>query len=505
MTSADGGDEDETSEPSEDSADCRSETGEDSSFDVDSESDSGSRFDEFHERLADRESDRERVKKKAETEEKTDDRTPNRDDSDDSAFADGHSEGAVDTEVATEGDTPTSEERTRTSSDRDDAQENTSDGWVWGSSIPSEVEQSPPNEGGEIERRVSPDSEERIWNAVDPSGSEGSSGTDDSTEELSTIDDSSGDPSGDDDGVEEISTTETGDRSTLTADSDEGGTGTDEVDEVPSEETNPDERTRWSELEASFERAQADTTGELIETEGSVSEPFGKKRVDSDGTTGSDRLGSEPSTAPRKPEHSLSRDLDRAVSASSVLLLGPTGRPISDAICSRFLTDDGESRNVIFVTFSDSPNERISICHRADEWSGGEIGIVEVGRGSRAATAASEITSGDRGGSITTRHVTNPGDLSKLGIVITQLLSAFEETPRGTVLCFHTLSALHREVGTKTLFRFLNALEGRLNGTDALGHYHIDPELHDEIVIETLRPIFDRVIRFSANGDLEIE
>lgn len=105
----------------------------------------------------------------------------------------------------------------------------------------------------------------------------------------------------------------------------------------------------------------------------------------------------------------------------------------------------------------------------------------------------------------TTRYVTNPGDLSKLGIVITQLLSAFEDSPQKTVLCFHTLSALHREVGTKTLFRFLNALEGRLNGTDAVGHYHIDPELHDEIVIETLRPISDRVIQFSATGDLEIE
>jgi hypothetical protein len=157
------------------------------------------------------------------------------------------------------------------------------------------------------------------------------------------------------------------------------------------------------------------------------------------------------------------------------------------------------------VTFDDSPSDRVEVCHRADGWSGGRIGIIEVGRGGRNSPAASEITGGDGSGSITTRHVSKPGDLSKLGIVITQLLSKFDESPRETVLCFHTLSVLHREVGTKTLFRFLNTLQGRLNAAGAMGHYHMDPDLHDEIVIETLRPIFDSVVRFSADGEFEIE
>jgi hypothetical protein len=188
-----------------------------------------------------------------------------------------------------------------------------------------------------------------------------------------------------------------------------------------------------------------------------------------------------------------------------VLLLGPTAGTIADALCSRFLTGTDGSRDVIFVTFDESPSDRIDVHRHADEWTGGNIGVIEVGRGSRNAPVSSEITGEGSSGTISVRRVSRPGDLSKLGIVVTQLLSEFDTTGRDTVLCVHTLSALHQQVGTKTLFRFLNTLQGRLNATDALAHYHMNPEFHDEIVIDTLRPIFDRIVRFSEAGDLEIE
>jgi hypothetical protein len=187
--------------------------------------------------------------------------------------------------------------------------------------------------------------------------------------------------------------------------------------------------------------------------------------------------------------------------SASVLVLGPTNHPVADAICSRFVVGDEGSRNCLFVTFQADPNDRIDVCHHADGWTGGDIGVIEVGQG----RGTSETTSSAAGGSITIKHVSNPGDLSKLGIMITQLLAEFDERPQQTALCFHTLSTLHNQVGTKTLFRFLNTLQSRLQSANAVGHYHMDPELHDEIVIETLRPIFDSVVRYSADGDLTVE
>ena len=286
------------------------------------------------------------------------------------------------------------------------------------------------------------------------------------------------------------------------------------------EDAEPTDSDRWSELgarlgtedvesdqdrrsgtDASVGSADAtDSSQDRRRTEGSESWDDRDTTVEVPGVDRTSSGGTGTPTAAGVHE----TELDRVTSIPSVLVLGPTGTSVSDTICSRFLTGEEGSRDVLFVTFEEPPDDRIDVCHRADEWAGGEIGIIEVGRGRRNA-ATSEITGGGTVGSITVRHVSNPGDLSKLGIVITQLLSKFDGTPRQTVLCFHTLSALHSQIGTKTLFRFLNTLQGRLRSSDALGHYHMDPDLHDEIVIETLRPIFDSVVRYSEDGELETE
>ena len=255
-------------------------------------------------------------------------------------------------------------------------------------------------------------------------------------------------------------------------------------------ETASNQRTSSEELEDLLE---ADRKGSDSDTDGLSWET--PKEGAGDRLSGGTPIGSG--------DHS--EELDRIMDATSVLLLGPTGNSVSDAICSRFLVGEGGPRDVIFVTFDESPGERISVCNRADGWQGGEIGFIEVGRGNRNTATVSETTKSPGGGSITIKQVSRPGDLSKLGIVISQLLAEFETTPRRTVLCFHTLSALHNQIGTKTLFRFLNTLQGRLRASDAIGHYHMNPDLHDEIVIETLRPIFDSIVEYSTDGELRIE
>lgn len=295
-------------------------------------------------------------------------------------------------------------------------------------------------------------------------------------------------------------------------------------DEKPDVERHPEDgdradstqRDRWSELGSS-----------LRVDEGVAGEPIADSQTETTGqaTPDSEQGALDRATQPRSwdttdetalsigDEHeeaslldnNRSRELDRIADDSSVLVLGPRDHPISDAICSRFLVGESGPRDVLFVTFEGPPSDRIELCNSADGWEGGEIGIVKIGRKSRDSATSSETTTSPGGGSITVRHVAKPGDLSKLGIVISQLLSKLERTPRETILCFDSLSALHTQTGTKTLFRFLNTLQGRLRSAGAVGHYHMDPDLHDEIVIETLRPLFDSIVRYSADGELEIE
>lgn len=388
--------------------------------------------------------------------------------------------------------------------------------WVWGSpqrkpdgegtdaagTAPPPSDRKPETDPSDLSDR-SETADDRIWNAepderlspsdTDPARSD--SGSDVSDDETDTVPTERDEPA------------PTDGTNTSKGETDKGSELTDS--------------NRWAEIgsglrtdEGTEPTADDQPSGTDIPADITGSEPVSRDRSGAD----DDELSwptSEPSSEPdvhsegsvdtTTLDESRTADLDRVTSTASVLVLGPTGAPVSDAICSRFLMDDERSRDVIFVTSDDAPSDRIDVCHRADGWADGEIGVIEIGRGGRNDPVASEITGAGVAGSITVRCVSKPGDLSKLGIMITQLLSKFDGNSRQTVLCFHTLSALHNQVGTKTLFRFLNTLQGRLRTSNAVGHYHMDPDLHDEIVIETLRPIFDSVVRFSADGDLEIE
>lgn len=197
--------------------------------------------------------------------------------------------------------------------------------------------------------------------------------------------------------------------------------------------------------------------------------------------------------------------LDRVVDSARVFALGPSGSPVSEAVCGRFLVGSEGSRNALFVSFDASPIDWQSVCRQADDWSGATVGVIRVGRNRERAPDAERIADEIGAEAVRIRRVSRPGDLSKLGIVATQLLSELDARPNRTVFCVHTLSALHQHVGTKTLFRFLNTLQGRLGSSDVVGYYQMDPELHDEIVLETLRPLFEATVRFSADGDIDVE
>lgn len=396
------------------------------------------------------------------------------------------------------GDDQTAADTEAGTSEPDTGSETDIEDWIWGSPKRShDTESSEPNVTPQTETDEEPPSDsgsdgERIWDA--PLG--------DGLDIIKRA-------------RESVGANEGPQRNRTTQGTEEVSSDTDELEDGSEPRSGPTERDRWSELggglgedrddvreTASDQRTSSEELEDLLEADrkGSDSDTDGLPwKTPEEGAD--DQLSSE--TPIGSGDHS--EELGRIMGATSVLLLGPTGNSVSDAICSRFLVGEEGPHDVIFVTFDESPGERISVCSRADGWQGGEIGVIEVGRGNRNTATVSETTESPGGGSITIKQVSRAGDLSKLGIVISQLLAEFETTPRRTVLCFHTLSALHNQIGTKTLFRFLNTLQGRLRASDAIGHYHMNPDLHDEIVIETLRPIFDSIVEYSTDGELRIE
>jgi hypothetical protein len=171
--------------------------------------------------------------------------------------------------------------------------------------------------------------------------------------------------------------------------------------------------------------------------------------------------------------------------------------PSVDETCTRLLSypeSDGEC--LLFVTLADAPDDRLAAWRAHDgREEPEEVGFIAAGGTIRS--AAAETAAVDFPDPRTTiRTLSNPGDLTGLGLQTTEFLSAWEDGDRPIAVCFHSLTTLLQYVETQQVFRFLHVLTGRVGAVDARAHYHIDPSAHDERTINTLKPLFDAIPSF---------
>jgi len=104
-------------------------------------------------------------------------------------------------------------------------------------------------------------------------------------------------------------------------------------------------------------------------------------------------------------------------------------------------------------------------------------------------------------------YVNSPGDLTGLGIGVSEQLRRFFEADTTRVrIGFHSLSTLLMYCDIETVFRFLHVLTGRIDDADGVGLFMIDPTTHEEGTVNTLKQLFDGAIelRSTEDGDTEI-
>lgn len=167
----------------------------------------------------------------------------------------------------------------------------------------------------------------------------------------------------------------------------------------------------------------------------------------------------------------------------SVLLLEDGGSDATNRLCGELLAvEDPESTRLLFVTFVDPPAARLDVWDAAADERPAEVAAVGMeGIGPTGADGVDVRTIGD------------PGNLTRLGVAITEALAEFEGD--GPVVCFHSLSVLLQYAPLEQVFQFLSVLNSHLDAADAVAHFHFDPATHDERTLATLRPLFDEVVR----------
>lgn len=186
--------------------------------------------------------------------------------------------------------------------------------------------------------------------------------------------------------------------------------------------------------------------------------------------------------------------------ASNVLLLVPSMDARDEDGCASLLTipDPGDA-NVMSVTFGGSPDDRMEMWRRH---VGAELpakaAVVSVGERNRSAVAAR--TGAERfEDRVALEYVSDPGDLTGLGMRITERLTEWEGDGNRNVACFHSLTALLQYADLERAYRFLHVLTGHFASSDTIAHFHMAPGAHDTKTINTMKTLMDAVVE--VDGD----
>jgi len=103
----------------------------------------------------------------------------------------------------------------------------------------------------------------------------------------------------------------------------------------------------------------------------------------------------------------------------------------------------------------------------------------------------------------TVRYASSPGDLTGMGIELSELLRDFYQG-RGVTenrMFLYSLSTLLMYSDLQTVFRFLHVSTGRVQSADALGLFAIDSTAHDDQTMSTLKQLFDGAIEIRETDD----
>lgn len=189
---------------------------------------------------------------------------------------------------------------------------------------------------------------------------------------------------------------------------------------------------------------------------------------------------------------------------TNVLLLSPALEPAGQQACGALSTGlRSPGRDVLVVSFTGTPDDVIQrLRAQATATPPSKIGIISIGDSTRSAAATD---GGSPSGPVTISTLSSPGDLTGIGITITEQLREWAGDGNQISICFDSLSMLLQYANVDRTFRFLHVFTGRLRSVDAIAHFHMDPSVHDERTLNTIKTLFDAAVEIDDNGNWRVK
>ena len=193
--------------------------------------------------------------------------------------------------------------------------------------------------------------------------------------------------------------------------------------------------------------------------------------------------------------------IDELDGANNTLLLAPSFVGDEEGTCTDLLRPEtADEQNMLLVSYTKSPDAQLQRWRSHSDRRPANLGIVTVEDSTRSVAAGDPTTDGGPGHVGPVETVSNPNDLTGLGIRITEFLTRWDDDRR-TVVCFDSLTALLQYVELETAYEFLHIITGRLATVDAVAHFHMDPGAHDDRTVESVVSLMDAVVEVAEDGN----
>lgn len=177
----------------------------------------------------------------------------------------------------------------------------------------------------------------------------------------------------------------------------------------------------------------------------------------------------------------------------TLLVLSPAFDPTTEHACADLLWPaDTDRLRVLWVTTHESPHERIAHWEAHHDATPEAAAVIDVGATDDGPADDLPMLHDEV---VSVTEMGTPRNLTRLGVEIVNHLQRWDRAGDDqVVLCFHSLSTFLQYVDVQDAFKFLHALTAELTRTGTIAHVHMDPAAHDERTINTLLPLFRRVV-----------
>jgi len=149
-----------------------------------------------------------------------------------------------------------------------------------------------------------------------------------------------------------------------------------------------------------------------------------------------------------------------------------------------------ERLDVLYVTYSGAPADLVAQWRDHHGELPGRMGIVVVG--DQPGQHSSDV---DLPESVFVT-VANPNDITGLGMRLNNYLNDRSGDSQ-LVVCFDSMTEMLQFADLQPVFKFLHMFAGQLRDADAIGHFHMDPDAHDDQTVSRLKPLFDDAIHLT--------